>query len=991
MTARQALVLALLAGALLVGGLWLARTTAQSDQEATQAVLARRLERLALRVELQPLLGARWQALWPRLCGRPGDDPALAGDVAAWRRRHGGDGCELWLFTPAGDVLSCWPATARAHLATAAAALFAYIRRPLHDPQPPTAAERAGIAALLGPERVAQRLRDRPTLVRSLRPLGRRTWGAWSHDPAVDGPGRVAGALVFWHRERLGPTARLRWLLAPARRRGEALGFAARWRPEQALPPPGVASATLAAAVHAWAEGGGDCQPVPGGVLLLREVGDGFVLAGRLPATVARLPAWWLAVAGLLLAVAWRQLTAPAVRLRLAVLVAGLLACAAGLPLAVLLAFSAGFTASRQQTAAQAELADMTRQLIEIDKLMPTRLRRSLALLRREVAARPAEELTAIQTRLDTLERARVFDLALVVDEEGRHRRGFSNFNTELDHLLALPERERRQALLDFVAQGHPATPFQYRFVWNWAGGAALPPRRTFPSDSPELDKSIGDTAAALGRDLLRRINAGRGGAGGESDSATSLVLGSMLESAGGSLLHEIHAELGRFYEIGSANRVAQTWSDILYDRDGRGRYYVFTFHDMSMFDIQLLRDLFAGRLGRPRDLRLAALAQQYHHQFPDRATWRRLQPLFALLPPEQRTLARVVRPRGRRPFLLAACRARHILNYVLVGTRPWARVEARQRAFTAGLAEAGLALLLALALLGWRLAGSLLTPARALAAGMAAMARGDDSHRIRPGTGDEWEGLAEAFNRTLAGMREQDMARVVQERLLLRAPLATGGVSFRGQNTMTSAVGGDFYDAHLLADGRLAFFVGDVSGHGVSAALVVAMVKAGFEAILRAAAASPGAVLDRLGRLLVRHLKRAKMMTAVAGLVAPDGSLVLANAGHPWPVLLVPGAAPAMVRQIAYPLGTGTRRPYADVALTLPVGGRLVLYSDGISEASAPDGAVFGFDRLLAALAGGAGRPAELVVADLLTTLRAFTRDEPWHDDVSLAVLARD
>ncbi|HEY3993918.1 MAG TPA: PP2C family protein-serine/threonine phosphatase [Ktedonobacteraceae bacterium] len=200
--------------------------------------------------------------------------------------------------------------------------------------------------------------------------------------------------------------------------------------------------------------------------------------------------------------------------------------------------------------------------------------------------------------------------------------------------------------------------------------------------------------------------------------------------------------------------------------------------------------------------------------------------------------------------------------------------------------------------------------------------------------------------------------------------------------------VGGDFYDFITLADGRLSLVVGDVTGKGVPAALVMATVLT----MLRSAARSsnsPARILEQVNDLLVAEIPAGMFVTCYYVLLNPhDGQVCYANAGHEAPYRCLGGAA-SELWATGMPLGMlpGTR--YEECESVLVPGESLLFYSDGLVEAHNPSGEMFGFPRLQRLLST---RTTDTTLIDsVLAHLSDFT-GEKWEqeDDVTLLTLQR-
>lgn len=195
--------------------------------------------------------------------------------------------------------------------------------------------------------------------------------------------------------------------------------------------------------------------------------------------------------------------------------------------------------------------------------------------------------------------------------------------------------------------------------------------------------------------------------------------------------------------------------------------------------------------------------------------------------------------------------------------------------------------------------------------------------------------------------------------------------------------VAGDLFDVFPLASGKLGFFIGDVSGKGVGAALLMATAQAHLSALLRQTG-DPAASLGALGALLAGRVLPGQFVTILAGVIDPtidSGALVLVDAGHGHAALCAPSdesghclAAP-LVTTGGPPVGVDAEIRYRNETVRFVPGSRLVLYSDGLCEQVSPLGEQFGVDRVMEILTNSA-RPAD-DVNRLFAALSAFAFPE--------------
>jgi serine phosphatase RsbU (regulator of sigma subunit) len=202
--------------------------------------------------------------------------------------------------------------------------------------------------------------------------------------------------------------------------------------------------------------------------------------------------------------------------------------------------------------------------------------------------------------------------------------------------------------------------------------------------------------------------------------------------------------------------------------------------------------------------------------------------------------------------------------------------------------------------------------------------------------------------------------------------------------------VGGDFYDFHLLSGGRLGLVVGDATGKGVPAALVMSTTCGMLRAVSQALdSSSPGEMLERVNEALVPSIPSNMFVTCFYAILDPKrGSLTYANAGHDVPYLHRNGAAEEM-RARGMPLGLMPAMGYEEDQIVLQEGEAALFYSDGLVEAHDPEGEMFGFPRLRELIAEYAQK--ESLEEALLEELYSFT-GEGWkqEDDITLLTLRR-
>jgi hypothetical protein len=240
-----------------------------------------------------------------------------------------------------------------------------------------------------------------------------------------------------------------------------------------------------------------------------------------------------------------------------------------------------------------------------------------------------------------------------------------------------------------------------------------------------------------------------------------------------------------------------------------------------------------------------------------------------------------------------------------------------------------------------------------------------------------------------LVARDEIEVARQVQLALLPRRQPALEGWDIWLYTRPANDVGGDLVDFLDLPDRRLALALGDVSGKGMGAALLMAKLQATLRALvpLDAALADLGAYVNQI---LCRDGVENRYATLLyAELGADSGRIRLLNAGHLLPLIVRAGASERLA-PVAMPLGMFREAAFAEQEVELGADDMLVLYSDGLSEAQDPSGQFFGESRLVALAPALRRLAAAAAGAVLLEEIERFLAGTRPADDLSLAIVRR-
>jgi phosphoserine phosphatase RsbU/P len=235
----------------------------------------------------------------------------------------------------------------------------------------------------------------------------------------------------------------------------------------------------------------------------------------------------------------------------------------------------------------------------------------------------------------------------------------------------------------------------------------------------------------------------------------------------------------------------------------------------------------------------------------------------------------------------------------------------------------------------------------------------------------------------------ELQRAREIQQSLLPRNIPQIPGFEIAGAWQPASTVSGDYYDVLPLGDHKLGICIADVSGKGVSAALLMANVQAAVRAYANESE-SPAQVCGKVNRLLCENIATGKFVTFLYAILDGDErSFQYCNAGHLYPILVSRGSV-GMLEQGGAVLGVFPAWTYEDSVIDLKAGDRLLLFTDGITEASDTNGLEFEETRIAAFAKANATLSASELGNRLLAQVTDFCGAH-FQDDATLLFIAAD
>ncbi|MFA5296321.1 MAG: SpoIIE family protein phosphatase [Methanoregulaceae archaeon] len=317
------------------------------------------------------------------------------------------------------------------------------------------------------------------------------------------------------------------------------------------------------------------------------------------------------------------------------------------------------------------------------------------------------------------------------------------------------------------------------------------------------------------------------------------------------------------------------------------------------------------------------------------------------------------------------------------------------------------LAMLIAVGGLVFLLSRMITDPIRELSRGAEAIGSGGLDYHVQVHSGDEFEQLADAFNRMTGDLqrymheliqttaekerieKELEIARGIQQSFLPESAPEIPGIDIAGMTLPAREVGGDFYDYIPVGGGRWGLVIADVSGKGVPAALFMGLSRT----LVRANAMAQSSVSETLVRaneLITENERSSMFVTVFYGVLDPARrSLAYASAGHNAPFMIRSGGVETIVLKAeGIALGVVREIDLEEREITLDPGDILVLYTDGVTEAVNPLDEEFGVARLTATVERHRDAPSSAIIERVRDEVIRYSQGQPQFDDITLIVV---
>ncbi|UCE67958.1 MAG: SpoIIE family protein phosphatase [Candidatus Zixiibacteriota bacterium] len=234
----------------------------------------------------------------------------------------------------------------------------------------------------------------------------------------------------------------------------------------------------------------------------------------------------------------------------------------------------------------------------------------------------------------------------------------------------------------------------------------------------------------------------------------------------------------------------------------------------------------------------------------------------------------------------------------------------------------------------------------------------------------------------------ELAIARRIQKTFLPSGNPRIDGFDIAGLNIPSAEVGGDYYDFIPIVENQYGIAIGDVSGNGIPASLIMAAFRASLKAEIRNNFAIR-AILNKVNNLLFESIERDRYVTAAYGVLDSKNKIfTFSNAGHNHPILLRSTGEQQYLKEGGMALGIFANLSYEENSIILKSGDILLFYTDGVTEIKNENEIEFGEQRLIDAVKNSKEKSAMRIIDYVINEIKKFKKDRKFEDDITLIVM---
>lgn len=513
--------------------------------------------------------------------------------------------------------------------------------------------------------------------------------------------------------------------------------------------------------------------------------------------------------------------------------------------------------------------------------------------------------------------------------------------------------------------------------------------RGIYPADKSDSSKNQLDFIKRIGQFFLDKINGAR--VSEKVAMEIELLIESVTQKPLNNFIYDLLIDRGKLIQWGFGQNVHPAILDTFYLPGSTTADYFFltTFRSLRFFHHFLSRQLSAAERNN-LGMRIVAMHDQIYTVPQEAYKASNIRDFSTSLTSYPSKEVKIVEYDGQN-YLIFGFEGRFIKDFKLMGLCPLDKIDSLIEGQKSQLLIFAMISLLITFGLSQILAQSFLLPLQLITDGARAIETKNFDHRLPDLGRDEFGAMGNIFNNVMVDLEELSVASAIQEQLLPQGEIPTGNFSLYGRSVSMGALGGDYFDHIALENDCFSVLLGDVAGHGVGAALIMAMAKAGViqsEDLLN----QPQALMARLHNLILASKTKKQRKVMTFQYLFADGNTgrcLYANAGACSPILIRENATVAEELTLAgAALGAFKKANFSETEVSFAPGDAIVFYTDGIVEARNSAGEELGYENLKILLKRCWDGNAETYYQKIYQAYLDHIGDEGAQDDLTMVVL---
>ncbi|MBF0409105.1 MAG: SpoIIE family protein phosphatase [Candidatus Riflebacteria bacterium] len=509
------------------------------------------------------------------------------------------------------------------------------------------------------------------------------------------------------------------------------------------------------------------------------------------------------------------------------------------------------------------------------------------------------------------------------------------------------------------------------------------------PAVPEDTEKLISTFVYKTGAEALKDYDSARGFPVIAREKLSDLTIDGLFSEETTAFMRATRNKMNEFINIETNNEHWIYYYHIIPGPDKRAWYFVFLFHNLPTLEQQYLEHVFQNKPEYLLSGNLSAVSSFKRVQnFPDIFEYKKHSNLLTRLSEFKTKITEYQQTNGDN-YYVSAIRCNFLKNYILLFKQPGRIFEKKIRnleiiLFISLFSLGVIGLFLALTMLK-----RIIQPFSQIFHEIKKLEGKDFNSKLTISSNNEFGQLAFSFNKAVKILEAMEISKVFQDNIFPSKPLLNGDFKFSGVNRMCHTLGGDYFDYFEITPNKTAVILGDVSGHGISAAVVVAMAKAAFLILVPKFHEQPSKVLEKINRLFFELLNKKKMMTCFLGILdSSTGKMLYSNAGQSYP-LLINNNGVTMSRMPSNPLGIRIKATFSTNETDLS-DCRFMLYSDGCVEAGNSNEGMFGYEMLLKTVSENRNLSGETLLRKIIEEVETFTGSKAFEDDLTLVLVEK-